>query len=64
MAENTGAMIVHSMIIWVVSFIIISFFNKEKAMNRSIILAAFSLIYMLTFGHKLPSTESLNKNIL
>lgn len=64
MDESTGSMIIHSAIIWIISFIVLSIFNKSKAMNRSIIFASLTLIYMLAFGHKLPSLESLKKNIL
>ena len=35
--------------------------NKNVAENRSILLAAVILIYMIVFGHCLPN--SINKNL-
>jgi hypothetical protein len=36
--------------------------NKVVAENRSVLIAAIATIYMILFGHGLPT--SINKNIL
>lgn len=34
--------------------------SKEKACTRSAILTALTFVYMVSFGHKLPSQAGLN----
>jgi hypothetical protein len=51
-------MLVHSIIITVILYIIMKFFLKQSevmALNRSILIGAFVLIYMILFGHGLPT---------
>jgi putative effector of murein hydrolase len=55
-------MLVHSIIISVILYIIMKFFLKQPetmSINRSILIGAFVLIYMILFGHGLPT--HLNK---
>jgi putative effector of murein hydrolase len=55
-------MLVHSIIITVILYIIMKFFLKQSetmSLNRSILIGAFVLIYMILFGHGLPT--HLNK---
>ena len=50
-------MILHSVIIGIFLYLFMIYIlgqNKNVAENRSILLAAFILIYMILFGHKLP----------
>ncbi len=57
-------MLLHSVIIGVLLYIFMIFILKQKqpvAENRSILIAALILIYMILFGHGLPT--SINKNI-
>lgn len=60
--ENGLMMLVHSIIISVILYIIMKFFLKQPetmSINRSILIGAFVLIYMILFGHGLPT--HLNK---
>jgi hypothetical protein len=62
--ENGRMMLLHSVIIGVLLYIFMIFILKQKqpvAENRSILIAALILIYMILFGHGLPT--SINKNI-
>jgi hypothetical protein len=62
--ENGRMMLLHSVIIGVLLYIFMIFILKQKqqvAENRSILIAALILIYMILFGHGLPT--SMNKNI-
>lgn len=62
--ENGIMMLVHSVIIGVLLYLFMIFIlhqNQVVAENRSILLAALILIYMILFGHGLPN--SMNKNI-
>ena len=57
-------MVLHSLIIGVLLYLFMIFIlgqNKIVAENRSILLAAIILIYMIVFGHGLP--YSINKNL-
>jgi hypothetical protein len=56
--------LLHSFLIGVLLYFFMIFILNERqcvAENRSIILAALILIYMILFGHKLPT--SINKNL-
>jgi len=62
--ESGLTMVLHSVIIGVLLYIIMLYILKQKqsvAENRSIVLAALILIYMIVFGHGLPNT--VNKNL-
>ena len=57
-------MLLHSLIFGVVAYLIMIFLLKqdqEVAENRSILLMAIVLIYMILFGHGLPT--SINPKI-
>ena len=63
--ENGLMMVVHSVIIGILLYLFMIYILKQKqpvAENRSIIIAALILIYMILFGHGLPTT--MNKNVL
>jgi hypothetical protein len=63
--ESGLTMLLHSVIIGILLYLFMVFILGQKqivAENRSIVLAAFVLIYMIAFGHGLPS--SINKNLL
>jgi hypothetical protein len=62
--ENGRMMLLHSLIIGVLLYLFMFFILGQRqivAENRSILLAAFILIYMILFGHGLPT--SINKNL-
>jgi len=62
--ESGRMMLLHSIIIGVFLYVFMFFILKQKqsvAENRSILLAAIILIYMIMFGHGLPT--SVNKNL-
>jgi hypothetical protein len=57
-------MVLHSVIIGILLYLFMLYILGQKqvvAENRSIVLAAFILIYMIVFGHGLPT--SINKNL-
>jgi len=57
-------MLLHSLIIGVLLYLFMFFILGQRqivAENRSILLAALILIYMILFGHGLPS--SINKDL-
>jgi hypothetical protein len=63
--ENGRTMLLHSVIIGILLYIFMIFILGQKqimAENRSILLAAVILIYMIMFGHGLPT--SINKNLI
>jgi hypothetical protein len=62
--ERGIVMVAHSAFLGVIIyFAMITFFKqpKEVAEDRSLLIAAFILIYMILFGHGAPT--SINKNI-
>jgi len=62
--ENGRMMVLHSVIIGILLYvfmIVILGQNQIVAENRSILLAAAILMYMILFGHGLPT--SINKNL-
>lgn len=57
-------MLLHSVVIGVVAYIVMFFVLKQRsvvAQNRSLLLFAIVLAYMILFGHGLPTT--INKNL-
>ena len=57
-------MVVHALLIGLVLYLVMVFLLGQSAMvaeNRSILIAALVLAYMILFGHGLPT--SLNKNL-
>jgi hypothetical protein len=62
--ESGKMMFFHSLIIGVILYVIMLFWLKQRpivAENRSILLAALILIYMILFGHGLPG--AINKDL-
>ena len=62
--ESGRMMVLHSIVIGIVLYILMIFLLGQRqavAENRSILIAAFILIYMIMFGHGLPN--SINKNL-
>ena len=62
--ESGLMMLMHSVIIGILLYLIMTFILGQKqvvAENRSILLSAVVLIYMILFGHGLPG--SINKNL-
>jgi len=63
--ESGFMMYIHSVIIAVVLYLIMKFILKQPEMmaqDRSILIGALVLVYMILFGHKLPT--NINTNIL
>ena len=62
--ENGRMMFLHALIIGILLYIFMTFILGQKqiiAENRSILIAALILVYMILFGHGLPT--SINKNL-
>lgn len=62
--ERGLMMVLHSVIIGVVLYMLMVFVFDQKsqiAENRSILIASVILIYMILFGHELPT--KLNKSL-
>ena len=62
--ESGLMMFLHSLIIGIFLYLFMVFALGQKqvvAENRSILIAAFVLIYMILFGHSLP--KSINRNL-
>ena len=62
--ERGMIMVLHSVIIGLILYIFMVFLLKKKpeiAENRSILIAAVILIYMIVFGHGLPN--KFNKSL-
>lgn len=57
-------MLLHSTIIGIVIYIIMIFLGQSQIMaeNRSILISALILAYMILFGHGLP--RSINKTLI
>jgi ACR3 family arsenite efflux pump ArsB len=56
--ESGLTMLVHSAIIGVILYVFMVYILKQRqvvAENRSIVLAAVALIYMIVFGHGMPT---------
>jgi len=62
--ENGRMMLLHSVVIGILLYLFMIYILGQKqivAENRSILLAALILVYMILFGHGLPT--SINKNL-
>jgi hypothetical protein len=62
--ERGLVMLVHSVIIGLILFLIMRFILGQSvsvAEDRSVLLGAVVLIYMVLFGHRLPGT--MNRNV-
>jgi len=62
--ESGRMMFLHALIIGVILYLLMVYILKQKpivAENRSILLAAITLIYMILFGHGLPT--AINKGL-
>ena len=62
--ESGFTMFIHSAIITVILYVIMKFLLKQSEMvaqDRSILIGALTLVYMILFGHSLPT--HINKNI-
>jgi hypothetical protein len=62
--ESGLTMLLHSAIIGIILYIIMVYVLKQKrvvAENRSVLLAAVVLIYMIVFGHGMPT--KINKDL-
>lgn len=62
--ETGRMMLLHSIIIGLVLYVIMIYGLKQRhnvAENRSLLLAALVLIYMIVFGHGLPG--KINKDL-
>jgi len=62
--ESGFTMLIHSVIIGVILYVFMVYILKQRqavAGNRSIVLAAVVLIYMIMFGHGMPT--KVNKDL-
>lgn len=63
--EGGFTMFIHSAIITAILYVIMKFILKQPEMvaqDRSILFGAFVLVYMILFGHSLPT--HINRNIM
>ena len=63
--EDGRMMLLHSAVIGVVLYLFMVFVLGQRSVvaeNRSILLAALILVYMILFGHGLPGP--INRNLL
>ena len=63
--EGGFTMFIHSAIITAVLYVIMRFILKQSEMvaqDRSFLIGALVLVYMIVFGHGLPT--HINKNIM
>lgn len=61
--ERGLMMFVHSVIIAIIAYLVMLYVLKQPqlmAENRSILLGAIALVYMILFGHGLPTKISSN----
>jgi hypothetical protein len=64
MIENGRTMLLHSVVIGLIMYVFMYLILGEKqtvAENRSILFGGIILVYMILFGHGLPT--SINKNL-
>ncbi len=62
--ESGLTMLLHSVIIGLVLFVVMAYIlkqNQEVAINRTLVISALVLVYMIVFGHGLPT--KINKNL-
>lgn len=62
--ESGFTMLIHSVLIGVILYVVMVYILKQRqavAENRSIVLAAVVLIYMIMFGHGMPT--KVNKDL-
>lgn len=62
--ESGATMLFHSIVIGIVLFVFMKFILGQRqivAENRSILISAVVLIYMIMFGHGLPT--QINKDL-
>ena len=62
--ESGFMMFIHSAIITVILYLVMKFLLKQsesKSQDRSFLIGALVLVYMILFGHKLPT--HINGNI-
>ena len=62
--ESGFTMLIHSVIIGVILYVFMVYILKQRqavAENRSIVLSAIALIYMIMFGHGMPT--KVNKDL-
>ena len=56
--ENSLTHLFHSIIIGIIIYLLMRFGlgqSQSMSLNRSILIGAFALIYMILFGHGLPT---------
>ena len=65
MSESGMSMVGHALIIGLLLYVLMRYLLNQpmaKAADRSILIAALILVYMMLFGHKLPGR--VNSNIM
>ena len=65
MRENAFIMFLHSAIISVILYLLMVIILRQKtnvALDRSILIGAITLVYMILFGHGLP--YKINSNLM
>lgn len=60
-------MLSHSLLIGLLLYIIMVYLLGQRpsvAEDRSMLIVALSLMYMILFGHRMPKMSSINRNIM
>ena len=63
--ESGLTMLLHSVIIGLVLFVVMVYLLKQKqdvAIDRTLVISGLVLVYMVVFGHGLPT--KVNKNLM
>ena len=65
--ERGLMMLSHSLLIGLLLYIIMVYLLGQRpsvAEDRSMLIVALSLMYMILFGHRMPKMSSINRNIM
>lgn len=65
--ERGLMMLLHSLLIGFLLYILMVFFLGQRpsvAEDRSMLIVALALMYMILFGHRMPKLSSINRNIM
>lgn len=64
--ETSLNMVMHAFLIAVVVYLLLVYAMKkqnEPSIDKAILAGGLALVYMVMFGHKLPSLKGINPNL-
>ena len=65
--ERGLMMLFHSLLIGLLLYILMVYLLGQRpsvAEDRSLLIVALTLMYMILFGHRMPKMSSINRNIM